>query len=185
MRLPFLVVLVISLLEAPNLFFAVLLAGIFYLILLIKDLLIIDRKSAYEILVLILTYLLVRSFFMKAGGDFGGLSLLYSLLVAWAMSAMASSFVKNFAVSPEEGRAFVRMMSWVSFVLIWQVLIVGLFLPLDFVYQSAIVFLIATIFIDLVPRYIFGELSREKIFATSAIIFTLLVIVTASARWVL
>jgi hypothetical protein len=67
----------------------------------------------------------------------------------------------------------------------WQLLIVGLFLPLDFIYQSAVVFLVAAIFIDVVPHYIFGEMSRKKVLATSTVLFALLTIVLASARWTL
>jgi len=67
----------------------------------------------------------------------------------------------------------------------WQLFLVGLFLPLNFLYQSAIVFLVAAILIDLVPQYIFGQLSRTKVLATGTVLFALLVIVLASARWTL
>jgi hypothetical protein len=67
----------------------------------------------------------------------------------------------------------------------WQLLLVGLFLPLDFLYQSAIVFLVAVILMGLVPQYVFGELSRTKVLATGTVLFALLVIIAASARWVL
>jgi hypothetical protein len=72
-----------------------------------------------------------------------------------------------------------------TFLLMWQLLIVGIFLPLDFLYQSAIIFLVAAILIELVPQYIFGELSRIKVLVTGAVLFSLLVIVIASARWIL
>ena len=80
---------------------------------------------------------------------------------------------------------FRRMLGWMTFILMWQLIIVGLFLPLDFLYQSAIVFLLAAILIDLVPQYVFGELTRAKVLATGTVLFSLLVIVAASARWTL
>jgi hypothetical protein len=181
--LPFLVLLFISLFEGPSIAFALIFAILFYYILLVKDLLIIDRRDAYEILVLVLTYLLLRTFFMKSGGDFGGLSFFYSFFIAAIFSFMLSSFIGNFSDAFKDTKPFRRMIGWASFIIIWQLLIIGLFLPLDFVYQSAIVFLISMVFIDLMPSYIFGDLSRTKTLVTSTTIFALLVIIISSARW--
>jgi hypothetical protein len=184
---PFFVLLVISFFEGQNIIWAVIFAAIFYFVMLIRDLLIIDRKSAYEILVLILSYLLIRNFFLKVGGDFGGFSLIYSFFIAVLFGGMLSSYMNNFSItdSEPEARSFRRTVSGVFFILMWQLLIVGLFLPLDFIYQSAVVFLVAAIFIDVVPHYIFGEMSRKKVLATSTVLFALLTIVLASARWTL
>ena len=179
---PFLVLLLISLLEGPSIVDAIIFAAIFYFILLIKDLLIIDRRSAYEIMVLVLSYLLLRSFFLDVGGSFGLRAFFYGLIVAVAISGMVGSFIKNFSDAPYPFR---RMLGWMTFLLMWQLVIVGLFLPLDFLYQSAIIFLMAAILIDLVPQYVFGELSRAKVLASGSVIFSLLVIVSASARWML
>ena len=103
---------------------------------------------------------------------------------------MVSGFIKNFSItdvdnSLPEARYFYRAIGGISFLVMWQLLIVGLFLPLDFLYQSAIVFLVAALFVDLVPHYVFGELSRRKAIATSMVVFALLVIVITSARWIL
>jgi len=186
---PFLVLLLISLIQDQSVFAAIIFAALFYFILLIKDLIIIDRRSAYEILLLVLSYLLVRSFFLNVGGSFGLRALLYSLIAAWAASALVASFIKNFSIVPEgsshEAHSFQRMLGWMTFLLMWQLFIVGSFLPLDFLYQSAIIFLVAAILIDLVPQYVFGELSRAKVLATGSVLFALLVIVAASARWTL
>jgi hypothetical protein len=187
---PFFVLLLISFMQAPDILAAILFGTIFYFILLIRDLLIIDRRSAYEILMLVLSYLIVRSFFLNVGGSLGLRALFYSLIVAWAVSAMVSAFVKNASAVGEgmearEVRAFQRMLGWLTFLLVWQLLLVGLFLPLDFLFQSAIVFLVAVIVINLVPQYVFGELSRRKVLTTGSVLFVLLVIVIASARWVI
>jgi hypothetical protein len=188
---PFFVLLLISLFQGKSILAAVLFAAIFYFILLIKDLLIIDRRSAYEILMLVLSYLLVRSFFLNVGGSFGLEAVAYSILAAWGMSALVMGFVKNFSDAStdhageeamHELHPFHRMLGWMVFLLAWQLLLVGLFLPLDFLYQSAIVFLVSVILIDLVPQYVFGQLSRTKVLATGSVLFALLVIVLASAR---
>lgn len=186
---PFLVLLLISFLEPQGIISAILFIAVFYFMLLVKDLLIIDRRTAYEMLMLVLAYLLIRGFFLNVGSSFGYQAFIDSIIAAIAVSAMVGSFIKNFSAVPDdaarEARSFRRMLGWMTFILMWQLLLVGLLLPLDFLYQSAIVFLVAVVLMDLVPQYVFGELSRTKILATSTVLFTLLVIVSASARWVL
>jgi hypothetical protein len=181
---PFWVLLLISLIQEQSLIAAVIFGIIFYFILLVKDLIIIDRRTAYEVLMLVLAYLLVRSFFLNVGGSFGLLTLLYGLVAAWAIGAFVVSFIKNFSAAPVP-RSFRRMLGWLAFLLSWQLLIVGTFLPLDFLYQSAIIFLVAVIILSIIPQYVFGELSRTKVLATGSVLFALLVIVLSSARWIL
>jgi hypothetical protein len=185
----FFVLLLITLLQKQSIIFAVIFGVVFYFLLLVKDLIIIDRRSAYEVLMLVLSYLLMRGFFLNVGGSFGWWSLADSAVAAVAVSALVTSFVKNFSAVPEdsvrEARSFRRMLGWMTFLLTWQLLIVGLFLPLDFLYQSAIVFLAAVIILDLVPQYVFGELTRIKVFATGTVLFALLVIMLSSARWII
>ncbi len=183
----FFVLILITLLQKQSIIFAVIFGVVFYFLLLIKDLIIIDRRFAYDALMLVLSYLLIRGFFLNVGGSFGWWSLMDSAIVAMAASALVGSFIKNFSALPEgapyEKRSFRRMLGWMTFLLMWQLLIVGLLLPLNYLYQSAIVFLVAIIILDLVPQHIFGELTRVKVLATGTIIFSLLVIVLASARW--
>ena len=186
---PFFVLLLITLLQKPGIIFAVIFGVVFYFLLLVKDLIIIDRRTAYEVLMLVLSYLLMRGFFLNVGGSFGWWSLLDSAVAAVAVSALVTSFIKNFSTAPEdsarEARSFRHMLGWMTFLLMWQLLMVGLFLPLDFLYQSAIIFLVAVIILDLVPQYVFGELTRIKVLATGTVLFALLVIVLSSARWTL
>jgi hypothetical protein len=187
---PFFVLLLLSIFQNQSVVAAVIFGVIFYFIILIKDLLIIDRRSAYEILMLVLAYLLMRSFFIKTGGALDGWTIIYGLVAAWAISAMTMSFIKNFSVPQEavnlrEAKSFHRMLGWMTFLLTWQLLVIGIFLPLNFLYQSAIVFLVLMVILDLVPQYVFGELSRTRVLATAMVLFSLLVIITASARWTL
>jgi hypothetical protein len=191
--LPFFVLLLITFLQKPDIIFAVIFGAVFYFLLLVKDLIIIDRRFAYEVLMLVLSYLLLRGFFLNVGGSFGWWSLLDSAVAAAAVSMLVGSFVKNFsavsampdAAGLRAAHSFRSMLGWMMFLLMWQLLIVGLFLPLDFLYQSAIIFLIAVIILDLIPQYIFGELTRVKVLATGTVLFALLVIVLSSARWVI
>jgi hypothetical protein len=191
---PFFVLLLITLLQGQDVISAVIFGAVFYFIILVKDLIIINRRTTHEILMLVLSYLLIRGFFLHVGGSFGWRSLLDSAVAAFAVSVLVASFIKNFSVADalvpatansREARSFRRMLGGMVFLLMWQLLIIGLFLPLNFLYQSAVVFLLAVVLMDLVPQYIFGELSRRKALATGIVLFALLIIVLASARWVL
>lgn len=181
---PFLVLLALMLIEPTSLPFAIIFGFVFFYILLIKDLMLIDRKTAYEITILFLAFLLFRDFYGKYGGVLDGTSLAYSLVVAMLVAFLVSSFIRHFSGDGDISSS-TRTAIWLSGILTWQLLVVGLFLPVDFVYQSVIVFLGSIFVIDLIPQYIFGELSRTKILLTSSVIFVLFVLVLGSVRWTL
>jgi len=170
---PFLVLLFLCLIEPSGILFTLVFGTIFFYILVIKDLLVIDRKSAYEILVFALSFLTLRSFYDRLGGGIGGSSLLYSFLIAIVIAFLVESFWQSKR----------NVISWLLFMTIWQLLIAGLFLPVDFVYQAVIIFLALVIPVDLIPQYLSGDFIPEKIFAVSSAIFAALVIVLASAHW--
>jgi hypothetical protein len=116
-----------------------------------------------------------------------GLALIAGFVVAALFGILMHNLIGNVRRSYErgdEGESAVRnVMSWLSFLLMAQCLIIGLFLPLDFIYQSVVVFLVAAIIIDFVPNQVFRMLSWEKIRLTSAVFFVLFVFILASARW--
>jgi hypothetical protein len=181
---PFFVLLVLMVIEPIGLFFAVIFGVVFFYVLLIKDLMLIDRKTAYEVTILFLAFLLFRDFYEKYGSSLDATSLAYSLGVALLVAALVSSFIRHFGSPGKEGTFTPRRIAvWLSTVLVWQFLLVGLFLPVDFIYQTVIVFLGSIFVIDLVPQYIFGEASRAKVLVTASVVFALFVLVLGSARW--
>ncbi len=178
---PFLVLLLLTFLEPVSLLVALIFAAIFFYILLIKELILIDRKSAYEITILSLIFLLFLGFFERMGGSINLSSLFYSLAGAVIAGFLVREFIR-FGV-PSGREALARPVVLLSTVLMWQFLVVALFLPVDFVYQTVVAFLGAIFLIDLVPAHLFGESSREKVLATMSVIFVLFVFVLGSARW--
>ena len=204
--------------------FAVVFGVIFYYILLIKDLVIVNRRSAYEILVITLSFFLIRDFFITYNGINGsaffwsfwlavaiGL-LVYSMMsffkadvISSPLSATSISDVHDNDISEVVGDYGSRSFFFsaglfnegieikkphlrpIAFLLVtflsWQFIIIGLFLPLDFVYQSIIVFIAVTFFCELIAGYFWNDISRERIFFTASIFFSILVILLASATW--
>ena len=179
---PFLVLLALTALQSTGFYAAVIFGLIFWYILLIKEFYIVDRKSAYEILVLVLTYLLFRVFYLRVGWGFGAGAIFFALIVAAIVGAFFSSFVKNFG--GENRRLLRQVTAFTAFLVIFELLIAGLFLPLDFVYQSSIIFILAALFMELSSKYLFfGNLLRRRVLVVSSAAFVLLVIMLSSARW--
>lgn len=206
---PFLALVVLAFLEAQSFPFALIFGAIFYCILLVRDLLVLDRRSVYEVIVLALAFFFLRGFYQffneGIGGSTGsgGAALFYAFLVAAVIAALLRSFLGAFpedasltasapeaagekartAGVPRTGRRIRNAAAWLSFLLFAQIGIVCLFLPLDFTYQAIAAFLVVVLFIDLVAEYIFAGLSRNKMLGVSSTVFILLAIVLSSARW--
>lgn len=190
---PFLVLLILTYIEPANLWYAIIFALLFYCLLLIKDLLLIDRKSAFELLVLALSFFLFNSFYSNFGAaGFTAAAMTYALLTALLFGWLIHSFINCFSErrnnEDENGEyrnkvRFHRIAGWLSFVLIWQFLIAGLFLPLNASYQSVIAFIAAILIADLLPEYCLAGLSRQKVLGTATTAFILLALVLASASW--
>ncbi|HVN26608.1 MAG TPA: hypothetical protein VMT99_03085 [Candidatus Paceibacterota bacterium] len=208
---PFFALLLVAFLNPPGWTFAVILGCIFFALLLIKGFILIDRESAYEAVILSITFLLFLAFYEKAGSAIGWESLGYSFGVALVAGFLVSNFVRFAApshVPPDEGALagdagaearepdddeamasesrisrFGRPAVWLATLLVWEFLLAALFLPLDFVYQTIAAFLGAIVVIDLVPQHLFGTLSRAKVLVTASIVFVLFVFILGSARW--
>jgi len=184
LAIPFSALLLLTFIQPPGALVALVFGAMFYAILLIKDLLLIDRRSAHELITLALSFLLLRDFYMKFNEGIGGPALFYSFLTAVVLGLLMLSYMGS---SHEDDAAIAwpmeRTAIWLSFLFLWQILIAGLFLPLDFIYQSVVVFLVVVLLIDLVPEHIFGGLSKTKTLMAASVIFALFVIVLGSARW--
>jgi hypothetical protein len=188
LAMPFFVLLVLTYIEPQNFLFLLIFAILFYCLLLIKDLLLIDRKSAYEFIIFVLAFFLFRDFYERFGaGIITGNALWYGFLVAVLIGFLVGGFLRVFS-SPKDTERYnpqvsQRVATWLTFLLVWQFLILGLFLPLDFVYQSVIIFLIAVVVIDFIPEYYFGGISRQKLLTAGTAIFALLVVALTSVQW--
>jgi hypothetical protein len=181
--IPFFCIMVLAFIYPAGILFAAILGVMFYCTLLIKDLLVVNRRSMYEILVLALFFFLIRNFF-EAWTGFGGGAFIASFFCAVLIGFLTDNIMHFFAsetLLPIGGMR--RISGWLMALLSWQALLVGLLLPLDFVYQSIIVFVAITFFYELIIGHFFEDLSRERIFVTAGVFFSLLALLLASAPW--
>ena len=183
LAVPFFVLLLLTYVQMPGIIYLIVFGALFYYLLLIKNLLLIDRRSAYELLILALSFLLLRDFYAGFNEGINGTALLYAFLVAGVLALLFRSFIGALHDEAAVRRGITRTAVWLSFILLSQVLIVGLFLPLDFIYQSVLVFLVVVLLTDLVPEYLLAGFSRTRTLVAAMTIFALFVIVLGSARW--
>ncbi|HEX4104194.1 MAG TPA: hypothetical protein VHZ04_01805 [Candidatus Paceibacterota bacterium] len=182
LAVPFFVLLITTYVQAPDPLFIIVFGAVFYFLLLIKDLLLIDRRSAHELLVLVLSFLLLRDFYMAFPQGISGAALWYALFTAILVALLARNLVRG-GTGQGTDLGGERMALWLIFSLVWQATIVGLFLPLDFVYQMLAVFLVVILVIDLIPDYLFGTFERTKALTTITVVLILFAVILGSAQW--
>lgn len=184
---PFLVLLGISLTTPPSVLMALIYGILCYYLFLIKDLLVIDRKSARAVLAMALSFFLFREFFSAWSVGFSAGAVVVSWIVAIAFGALLNGVIVAHRNQQEEDLPTIRRLRRVTVTIasfiIFEFLIAALFLPIDFIYQSITVFLVAALFIDLVPAYFFHDLAPRRIRATAMAVFAMLVVTLASAKW--
>lgn len=185
---PFLLTLVFSVLAEKNLWMAIYLAVLFYLILGIKDLLLINRRAAYETLIFLLLFLTLFNFY-GSFDDWLGWGVIFwslaSVLVFFVLSRWFvgySEFLDNAEVGDQVSRKVFLTLGLIS-LLVWQLMWVLLFLPLSALYQTSLVFLAAVIFFELALSYLKGQPLTKKAMLSFSIFFVLLVFVLASSSW--
>ena len=148
----FFCLLILTIVQIPSFLFALVFGIIFYYILLVKDLLIINRRSAYEILVLSLSFFLIRDFFVGNSG-FHGSVFFWAFWCAVAIGLLVHGMTRFFSADIPGKRTITPLLPWLIILLSWQCILVGFFLPLNFMYQSIIVFVAVTFFCELVAGY--------------------------------
>ncbi len=179
---PFAAAIFFAALLTPSLWPAVFLAGLFFLILGIKDLIFIHRAAAYQALVFLLFALAYLNFFARTGRT-GAPSLLLASLGLLLLVALLGGSLLRYGLE-EEGRSphDPLLLALLSFLLgAWALALA--FLPLNFFFQSAILLLGAVSAFELVLAYRLHALSRREILLHLSVFFSFLVLALAGNTW--
>ena len=190
----FLALFALTWIERPGIAFVVIFGALFYFLLLIKELYLIDRREAYEALVIALIFFLVRDFYRAFGAlPIGTPSLLFvAFLGAALIGLFAGNFMKQFAPEVPSERAHYekrrrQLAAGVVFLLALEFLMLGVFLPLDFIYQSLTIFIVLALIIDRATVYLLDAPTEPPLVMIKnpmVVVFgTLLLVVLLSAHW--
>jgi len=188
LSLAFLAVIFYATIEPQGILFAIVLSVLFFLILGVKDLVFIQRKSAYEVLVLLLAFLTFIKFFSHFGSGISPEGFFYAL-VSGAFVFLLLKGLLNYGVDggifaaerPCRGGAFAA----IAGLAVSEIMIAALFAPLNYLYQSAFVFLATALAVETSSDYLDGKLARRTVLIDTSIFLVFAVIIFGSATWTL
>jgi hypothetical protein len=183
---PFAVLMFFAISEAPSLLGALLFSVLFYLLLGVKELGFIDKRTPYEALILSLSFLAYTQFFSRfvAWGSIG--VFFYAFAVSFMFFLLCRGFLRYAVFNKEDGATRRGLLgAGIIAFFVWELLLTVVFLPLNFLYQSALLFIITAVLFDLVLDYATSELVRGKLLINFSVFFTFLVIILGSVRWAL
>lgn len=179
MGVPFLSALIIAHVLGQNIPVGFFLAGCLFLILGLKELVFIDRRSAYMALIFLIFFF--ASFLLYENLDaWNGWFPVKSLLFAWLFWA----FSRGFLLEAGEGLPGNTSLALgaLSFVF-WEIVTVIAFLPLDFLYQAGIIIFMAFVFFEWLVDYSRSSLVKNKILIYISLLFILVTLIFAFAKW--
>ena len=156
----------------PNVLGFFFLFFIFYLILGIKELIFVNRKAVYGLLVLLLFFLIALNFFSRVDAGIGLGATWGALLVAFAFFLLLIKLLAYEEIGADAMQK-VAHTGLIAF-LVWQVAVAILFLPLLFSSQGAILFLFGALILTFFLDYHKGALLPRRLM-THLVIFLLFV----------
>lgn len=184
LALPFFLTLVTAAIRQPadpgSFWFALFIAALFFLIFGIKNLIFVKRAEAHQLLVFSLLFLTFLSFFS------GFEAWQHWTISFFALGASAVFFflAKELAeYNPESSRRRTFLTLGLGALFIWQLCLILLFLPLNYFYETAILFLSAVLLLDILLEHLKNRLDRRKLLADFSIFFVFTAVILASARW--
>lgn len=161
---------------------ALLLTAAIFLIGGAKNLILVERREAYQMLFLILIFFALEEFFRHFSIPRGGreMAALATAAVFVLLLNFFLDFSPTFSAFPPR-RKF--LLVGVGGIILWQWLEAMLFLPLNRFYQTALVFLLAAALAELLFAHADGSLGRQKILFWFSVLFASGVIILAVNPW--
>lgn len=178
--LPFLFTLFLAAVIPGSLWAALFLSLLFFFIAGIKDLVFVDRLTAFSLLVLVLLFLL---FFYSYSVFDAGLALVSA---GWFLGAVLVSFFlfRSFVIYGFKDRATKRFRNTALALLSFFVLEIALALlviPMNFLYSTALLFLAAALLFEMSVDYWGNSLRPRRILGYFSLFFVLMVILISLA----
>ena len=178
--IPFILTLLAAAILPYGFWFAVLLGILFFLLFGIKNLILVNRFDNHQLMVFLILFLMFFGFFRHFENWQNWTISLISLWIAVSFFFLFNELADYSAKSSESKKMIV---SWLGSFLLWQAAMIILFLPLNYFYQTAILFLLSVILTDILLGYLGGIIDRRKMLINFSIFFVITVAILASANW--
>jgi len=177
---PFILTIVVSAIIPYGFLYAFFLGLLFFLLLGIKNLILVNRFESHQLMVSLLLFLIFFSMF-------SGFDNWQRWTVTVALFGAGLSFfflfkeLADYVVEHSKQKKI--LIAGIGSFLLWQFASILVFLPLNHFYQTALLFLSSVIMTDVFLEYLAGKLDRRKILNDFSIFFVLVVVILASANW--
>ncbi len=176
--LPFglLLLLTSPILATKSIWFAILIAWVFFFILGVKDLILINRRSGYSLMTLGLIFILFFTFFTHIEIWSGWAMFFGSLVLALFFFFLLIGLTRydDFLKTQEKNQVLLSH-GWLSggvvTFLIWQMTWVLNFMPFNPFYRAILLFVTAGVLIEITLAYLAQKLTQRKILINFSILF--------------
>ncbi len=177
---PFLLTIAFSFFLQQNLLSVFLVGVLFFLVLGIKNLILVHRFQSHQLMAFLLLFL-GYFYFFSVFGNWG------RPISSFALFAVGFSFFFLFyelsAYTSEKKREKKIAISAIGAFLVFQAAAAILFLPMNRFYQTAVLFLSSVIIADIFLEYLNNGLSRKKILQDFSVFFVVATLLLAAANW--
>ena len=161
--LPFALTVFFAGILSPNFWAAALLAALFFLILGIKNLTLVNRMAAYETVLFLLLFLAYLNLFFHFPNSGRAAVLLLSGFAAAAYALLLRNAARYATFPKEWSPRHQAVIFGLAGLLVWQWTWAVLFLPLNPFYQTALLFLFAAVLTEMFLDHLAAELGRRRI----------------------
>lgn len=180
--MPLIATLAFAAILVPSAWTGIFLGTVFFLILGIKDLVLVNRGFAYQSLFYLLFFLISLNFFLRFD-RFNHPELLAASLALGAtfflLGAPLARFVDQILGEDRRPTLFFALGGF----LIWQWTWALVFLPLNFFYQAALLFLAAVFLTQMLLDHLMGDLDRRRILLYFSVFFIFASFILAANPW--
>jgi len=179
---PFVLTLILAYLVPPSLWAGLFLSALFFFILGVKDLVLIDRAAAFRFLLYILLFI---AFFYSFSQFDSGLTI-YSFSWFFVVSALFTLLLGNFfrySGLGLEKKRFKNTALSILGLLLFEFSLAILFLPLNFFVSALLLFTVAVIFFELSADYFSGRLTARRILGYGTVFFLVYILIFASQNF--
>lgn len=170
LALPFVFTLFLASLTQPHFWVAVFFGVIFFFILGIKDLVFVDRRTSYGILAFVLMFVAIFYSFSRFDYGWDAAPFLWMLGLSAVFSLLLNNFLKNY-IGQESDRRLKNTLLGLVFLLFFESGLVILLLPITFLVQSALLFLIAVALFELSSDYFLKRLDARRVLIYFSVFF--------------